>query len=810
MKYVPFLLSLILTIGLTILLNTPQPFGTEAPAIGPLLSPSHGFWQNTQAESASDYKKMKLKGLQAEVQVIYDERLVPHIFAQNERDAMYAQGYVTAKHRLWQMDLSTRAAGGKLSEVFGERTLEYDLLQRRRGVLNAAERMVESWKKGEQYDLIQAYADGVNAYINSLSAKDYPIEFKLIGYEPSEWTTLQTALFQKNMSLSLNFRYSDLAATNSLSIFGREAFDFLYPELNPKQSPVIPKGTVWNADSTRIMDLDTTNILIGGLFDYPELPKSERGIGSNNWAVAGAKTANGNPILCNDPHLQLTLPSIWYELQIHTPERNVYGVSLPSIPDVIIGFNEDIAWGITNVGHDVTDWYAMDWLDKEKTMYLFNGKERPVEFVVEEIKVKGRDQPVIDSIRYTHLGPVVYQSDEEGYHDLAMQWISSETPNPNEIATFSNLNKAKNHEQYTNALKTYETPAQNIVFAAKDGDVALRIAGKLPMKRQEQGRFVLDGSKQSNEWSGYIPFKEMPAVKNPPRNFVASANQRTTDETYPYYYNTEGFDDYRGRFINRELDSMSNITIEDMMQLQLSSYSIFAEEALPLMLQYLDREKLPAVQSGLVKILEAWDYRFDADEVAPVIFLEWYNQMYELLWDEILVYQDSIQVLQVEQFKTIEMMEEHPLNVFWDVPATPDRETPEIIITQAFGKMYEELKEQLADKNYSWEERRGSSIAHLSRSLEPFGRSDLPTNGYRLAPNAVTQTTGPSWRMIVELGDEMNAFGVYPGGQSGNPGSPYYENMIDDWVAGKYNKLFFMKDAEDNRQPRLFEQRLKP
>ncbi|MEL6718546.1 MAG: penicillin acylase family protein [Bacteroidota bacterium] len=304
MKYVPFLVALVVTIGLTFLLNTSQPFGTEAPAIGPLLSPFDGVWQNTQAESQADYKKMKLKGLTEEVQVVYDERLVPHIFAKNERDAMYAQGYVTAKHRLWQMDISTRAAGGLLSEVFGERTIEYDRLQRRRGVLNAAQRTVESWKKGEQYDLIEAYVDGVNAYINSLSSKEYPIEFKLIGYEPTPWTALRTALFQKNMSLNLNFRYHDLAATNSLSILGREAFDFLYPEVNPKQSPIIPKGTVWTADSTRILDLDTTNVLIGGLFDYPELPKSQPGIGSNNWAVAAAKTANGNPILCNDPHLQ--------------------------------------------------------------------------------------------------------------------------------------------------------------------------------------------------------------------------------------------------------------------------------------------------------------------------------------------------------------------------------------------------------------------------------------------------------------------------------------------------------------------------
>ncbi|MEM9847124.1 MAG: penicillin acylase family protein [Bacteroidota bacterium] len=810
MKYISFLICLVLTIGLGFLLNTSNPLGQEVPAVGPLLSPFQGFWQNTKAEKASDYKKVKLKGLQEEVQVFYDERLVPHIFAQNDPDAYYAQGYVYAKHRLWQMDISTRAAAGTLSEILGERMLDYDLLQRRRGIQKAAERAVQSWKKGNKYHLIEAYAKGVNDYINSLAPKDYPIEYKLLGYAPSEWSTLKTALFQKSMALSLNFRYRDLAASNSLQIFGRETFDFLYPEYNPKQSPVIPRGTVWTVDSTQVLEQDTAaNILIGAVFPHDPLPISESGIGSNNWAVNGAKTASGNPILCNDPHLQMTLPSIWYETQIHTPDHNVYGVALPGLPGIIIGFNEHIAWGITNVGHDVTDWYAIDWLDDQKMTYLFNGKARDAEIVVEEIFVKGKKAPVIDSVRYTHLGPVVYQSEEDGYYDLAMHWISLETPAPSEIATFLNLNKAKNYEEYAKALSSYETPAQNIVFAAKDGDIALRIAGKLPIKRKEQGRFVLDGSKQSNEWEGYIPFKEMPYTLNPARNFVASANQRTTDESYPYYYNTESFDNYRGRFINRELAAMDSIDIKDMMDLQNSSKSLLAEEALPLMLSYLDRGKLTSVQKGLVKILEDWNYHFDVEEVAPVLFWEWYETFDRLLWDEIYQYQDSIQVLYADYWKTVEMMEQHPLNVFWDQPETPVRETPKMILTTAFQTTYDTLAERLSDQAFSWEEYRASYIAHLSRSIEPFGRYNLPVNGFKQAPNAVSKVAGPSWRMVVSMGEEIEAYGIYPGGQSGNPASPYYENMIDKWVEGEYYNLFFMKDANDNRQPILFEQRLK-
>lgn len=811
MKFIPFLLTLLLTLGLTWLLSVPQPLGQEVPAIAPLLSPFQGFWQNAKIESEKNYKDLKLVGLKDEVRIMYDDRLVPHIFAQNETDAAFTQGYITAQHRLWQMDIAVRAAGGTLSEVMGEGTLDYDRLQRRRGIKAAADRTAKSWAKGVDYPVLEAYVDGVNAYIQSLSPKDYPIEFKLLGYAPTLWTVEKSALYQKNMALSLNFRYYDLAATNSLQIFGRETFDFLYPETNPKESPIIPRGTVWSNDSTQLLLEDTSNVLIGELLPYPDLPMSDEWVGSNNWAVAGSKTANGNPILCNDPHLQMTLPAIWYELQIHTPDFNVYGVSLPGLPGVIIGFNEHIAWGTTNVGQDVTDWYAIDWIDDNKTQYRFNGQVRDAEIVVEEIQVKGGKEVILDSVRYTHLGPIVYTSTDDDYHDLAMHWVSLETPNPEEASVFPRVNQAKNYDDFKNAFADYETPAQNMVFADKSGDIALQVVGRLPLKRAEQGRFVLDGSVPRNEWAGFIPYKDMPHIKNPERGFVASANQRTTDETYPYAYNREGFDQYRGRYINRTLDSLQNITIEDMMALQTSSYSLLPEEALPLMLDYLDRSQLNTVQIGLVKVLEDWDYTFEKDAVAPILFDEWFEQLQDTLWDEIRQYDDSISVLPVRTWRTVEMLEQHPLNVFWDLTKTPKRETPQDIVTLSFLTTCEGLQWRLQDVEYTWEDHRETYIAHLSRSIEPFGRYGISTDGYRFSPNAVSRTAGPSWRMVVEVGEErMNAFGIYPGGQSGNPASPYYDNMIEKWAKEEYYPLRFLKTPEELKGERLFEQTLMP
>jgi penicillin amidase len=810
MKFLPFVLSLLLTIALTWVLSIPNPFGQEVPAVAPLLSPFNGFWQNAQVESKKTYKNLKLDGLRDEVNIIYDDRLVPHIFAKNDRDALFAQGYVTAQHRLWQMDIAVRAASGTLSEVMGDATLDYDRLQRRRGIKAAAQRAAQSWNKSPNASLLQSYVDGVNAYIRSLSPKDYPIEYKLLGYAPEEWSVEKSAIFQKNMALSLNFRYEDLAATNSLEIFGRETFDFLYPQFNPEQSPIIPRGTIFANDSTELLLQDTSEVLIGELLPYPELPMVADGIGSNNWAVAGSKTASGNPILCNDPHLQMTLPAIWYEIQMHTPNHNVYGASIPGLPGVIIGFNEHIAWGSTNVGQDVTDWYAIDWVDEAKTRYRFNGKERESELVIEEIKVRGSDELILDTVRYTHFGPIVYRSTEDDYHDLAMHWVSLKTPNSEEMTIFPRINAAKNYDEFDAACADYETPAQNFVFASTDGTIAMNIVGHLPIKRVEQGRFVQKGDVQRNEWMGFIPYKELPKSVNPPRDFVASANQRTTDDTYPYPYNRESFDQYRGRYINRVLDSLDDATIEDMMNLQTSSYSLFAEEALPLLLSNLEQNELNAVQKGLVQLLGDWDYTFTKEAVAPILFVEWFEDFNELLWDEIRAYDDTISVMSVRKWRTIDILENHPLNVFWDITATPERETPSDIVTQSFLSMTEGLEYRLQDADYTWQDHRETYVAHLSRSIEPFGRYNIPSNGYSLSPNAISRTAGPSWRMVVEMSETPKGYAVYPGGQSGNPASPFYDNMLETWIGEEYYELSFVKEADELGEKQLYTQQLKP
>ncbi len=380
MKILKFLLSLLATGGLVWALNTSLNIkGAPVPAFGKLLSPFEGFWQNGEALSSKP-QDIIIPQLKSNVKVAYDDRLIPHIFADNISDAYYVQGYLHATNRLWQMDFITRAAGGRLSEVLGNRilrgtmtTIDFDKLNRRRGIVASAEKTVKEWEKdAETWALVQSYCAGINSYISELKYKNFPIEYKIFGIAPEQWTPLRMALLAKYMAMDLALGQEDLGMTNAKTLFGGD-FDNLYPTYFKEQDPVVPKGTSWggSAETAKPTMSDSLKSMIS--FNDFEEARPDPSNGSNNWAVAGSKTKNKKPILCGDPHLGLRLPSIWYEIEISTPEMNVYGVSLPGLPSVIIGFNDHIAWTQTNVGHDVADWYSIKWKDNSRTEYLLDG-----------------------------------------------------------------------------------------------------------------------------------------------------------------------------------------------------------------------------------------------------------------------------------------------------------------------------------------------------------------------------------------------------------------------------------------------------
>lgn len=789
MRYIKFLLSLALTVGLIHVLSNPQTIsGKKTPAFGYFLNPFSGFWQNAEPLTQTYPEITDIEGFEGKASVVYDDRLVPHIFADNDKDLAFMQGYVTAQHRLWQMEFQTHAIGGRLTEIIGERALEMDKETRRMGLPQGAKKTVEKWKKSASWPNLEAYVNGVNAYINSLQPKDYPLEYKLLGYKPEAWTPLKTALFVKAMANTLARHDYDIETTNMLEVLGRETFDFLYPEWFPGQDPIIPKGTKWDFQPVNVNTNPLTN---SGSLSYNALDKQPDYLGSNNWAVSGTKTSSGNPILCGDPHLKIHLPAIWYEMQLSTPDYNVYGVTLPGIPNVIIGFNDNIAWTQTNVGRDVLDWYEIEWKDDKRLEYKYDGEYRKVKLVVEEYKIRD-GKSIFDTIRYTHHGPIVFDDTTKAKGGKAMRWLAHDPPLGDELGVFWKLPKADNYQEFVFAIKDYHCPAQNYCFAGRNGDIGLWCQGNYPLKSQEQGRFILDGTTSATEWKGFIPQEHNPHIYNPSRGFVASANQHSTDPTYPYYYGGK-FADYRGRYINSRLVEMDSINQKDLMNLQTDNYSLFAAEELPLLLTQVDSTKLSKSELALLEDLKKWDFRYEKDRTTPTVFNAWHEAFYNLLWDEVLKYKGEFPIKTPELWRTVALMRDMPNSPYFDIVGTTKEETFADLALMAFQRAVKDLGDDIP----TWRDAKSTNILHLTgKSLLPFGHANIDVGGNKYAPNAITNETGPSWRMVVELGKTPKAYGVYPGGQSGNPGSQYYDNFIEYWKTDQYYELSFMKSKD--------------
>lgn len=810
MRMIRFLLAALLTGLLIWLLKAPQSAGGKSlPPLGAFFNPFSGFWRNAEPIKGFGFSDQKIDGLKGPCQVVYDDLMVPHIFAQNLEDALRVQGYVTASQRLWQMDMTTRKSAGRLSEVLGERTLNIDKMSRRRGMVYAAENALTGWKKSEEnMRLLQSYTDGINAYIDQLDPADYPIEFKLLDYKPEPWSVLKTALVIESMAENLASGESDLAATNTLAEFGQVTFDFLYPEWNPKQQPIIPDTGQWKAMQVLAPapPLSTTTGLIDDWKKENALAVSGNDLmpevdpylkGSNNWAVAGSKTKSGHPLLANDPHLNLTLPSIWFQVQIHTPEQNCYGVSLPGVPGVVIGFNENTAWGMTNVGHDVSDWYRIKWVDAARTQYMLDGQATEISKHVEEIPVRGKET-VLDTVGYTTWGPMTYDNDPaHPLYDCSLRWISHDVPEPDEMKLFLLLNSGKNYQDYRSALSGYDCPAQNFVFATRSGDIAIQVQGRFPVRAKEQGRFVQDGSSKANDWQSFIPSDMIPGMKNPSRGFVYSANQHSTSPTYPYYYLSNDFEDYRGRRIYDRLDTLQNATVDSMKAMQLDNFSQRAADALPAMFRLLDQSMLDEEGQKMAKELAQWQYTYDAGLTAPPLYDVWYDSCYLQTWDEMEVLRKQGKaILLPEAWRFIELLEQDTANVFFDRKDTPKRETARDIVNESFRAMQSYFHNN-PEKRIDWGNYRGFALKHLAQ-IDAFSRLDLVVGGNKSTPNAVSRTNGPSWRMIVDLGDRVKGLGVYPGGQSGNPGSKYYDNMVDTWAKGEYYELLFLSSPDES------------
>ena len=827
------------------------------PPLGHLTNPWQGFWQNMERDGVRDLV-LDSDQLRSTVTVRYDERGVPHIFADNDYDLYFAQGLVTARDRLWQIDFQTRAAAGRLSEIVGPDAIDYDRAQRRLGMMYGAEINAASMGADSRTSLmVQAYADGYNAWLDQLKPKDYPVEFKIFDSEPEPFSPLSAALLLMNMSQTLSSGTRAHAQTNARALLGEDVYRLLYPDELPWTDPIIPPDQNWEFDPIPPETPDP-GFVPEIVRDLP-LQEPDPGIGSNSWAVDGSRTAGGYPVLASDPHLGVNLPSIWYEIQLHTtgsisPDNavNTYGASLPGAPGVVIGFNEHVAWGVTNTGSNTLDIFEIEFRDDQRTEYLHDGQWKPVRQRIEKIPVRG-GKTVIDTVLYTHHGPVTQPFGDKIASDRfpeghAIQWVAHQ-PDHNPLLAIYKFNRARNQDEFESALRHFTNLPQNVTYADRDGNISMGHMGLFPVRFFGQGSYISDGRDPAYDWNQFVPFEHLPRIFNPERGFVSSANQAPATRSYPYYLGRSYFGFSRGARINQILANSEGITGAFFEEMLMDNHSLHAEKILPFLLSLLDADQAShtaqavradqamhldqilhrnqaiytdqtlhsdqtlqtdlalfaeSVQPGLhnnwssnnehivslvINMLDDWDYTFDADSPIALFYASWEQRLIWELWDPLMNSSDR-HFVRPAVSTTIRLLLEGEHDVIpADVPET---------VKNTFLKALEQHIRRYGSDPAKWHYGRDRTVrvGHLAM-LPGFGRDDFIASGRPEAINATGSTHGPSWRMIVELGPEVRARGHYPGGQTGNPGHPGYDRFIDDWAAGNFYDLLFWRSVSD-------------
>lgn len=770
------------------------------PALGPLLDPANGIWSAVTTAELPANATDALDGLGADTRVVYDDRAVPHIFARNVRDAYRALGYVVARDRLFQMELVARAGGGTLTEMVGARALEADRDTRSSGMPSSAEdRLQHMDTTTATFALTSAYVAGANAFIRGLSPRDYPLEYKLLGRAPTERSVLDVLHVLNRMGATLASSSDELTHLQAAARVGSVAADALFPMHSPIVEPIQPNGArapryqptklpppgAPDANAQALLNTSPSNLFASLTAFAPS--HSDDAIGSNNWAVASTRTAAGHAILAGDPHLELTLPSIWYEAHLVVPDTlDVYGVTIPGAPGIIIGFTQAVSWTFTNTGADVMDYYVEDVANADApTKYAMDGSEHDLRLRPETYRDQLGRVIHVDTLRFNHRGPLR----KVGTRWISTRWTVLESMRV--LEGFDAASRAKTSAQFLDGMAAlYDAPAQNMLTADTTGAIGIRSTGRYPLRPDNgRGDVLRDGSKSSNDWVGNWPVADYPQSLKPRQGFLVSANQEPFDPlVQPRYFGASWERPWRAININRLLRNDSTVTPDAMRRFQTDPASARAEEFMPYLLAAGARGDSLAVRTA--QLLGEWDMRYTRDNRRAVLFEEVMRRMTVQLWDEFRA--DSGRVSIPNDMMTAVLLTDS-LSKWWDDQRTPSVEHRDDILRSAMSAALDSIvraRGEPTDDRWRWDHVRFANIDHVLR-LAPFSRRQIPVQGgsATIWPSTGDGKHGPSWRMVVEMSTPRRAWATYPGGQSGNPLSVRYDDRLASWREGKLDTL---------------------
>ena len=776
------------------------------PALGPAFNPVTGTW--TMAEDAQvTNETLHLAGLQQPVRVVFESNGTTHITAQTDHDLFLATGYVHAKFRLFQMDLMRRQGEGRLSEVIGKAALDSDKFELRLGLVRTAQR---EWAGAGSrvHDVLVAYAQGVNDRIAQAQAQhELDPMFALLGYQPKPWTPVDTLVVKGDMTQTLNFTDTPLIMALLEKSLGKDLTGAWFPVLPPNtQSPYDPGPYPRATTPTRIAPVccvtDAATSAIAATYEtLAALPAGliATGGASNNWAVAGWRSASGGALMAGDPHLHLTLPAIWFQMTQDSPGFHTAGVAIPGTPGVLIGHNQHISWSLTDAQNQQTFFYLEQTDAAHPDQYFWNGEWKKYDAASYDIPVLGGSTLHL-GVKLTVHGPVI---NERG--QTTSVWWAGNIPSQ-DLEVLLGVNEASSWQEFRNALRGWYSPTHNFVYADDQGNIGLISAGYYPIVPKGEPWLPLPGTGEYDV-VGTIPYDRIPQQYDPPDGILWSANQRQVAADYPYYIGTTSnfFNPgYRANEIHRVLSQPGKLSALDMQHLQTDTRDFLAGEIVPVLLKSLAGTQLTSAQSKAVALLQGWDYRMDTGSAAASIWSTfWQKYMdntFDPWWKSRAVPVSRTESLESSASTTLddaltpdlETWTLHdPANPAFSAPGTGGR-TAVDVQREAFTSAVQALTKQLGGdpSSWTWGRDHTRTIENLAgiQGLDYGPRPDGGDGATVLAADGSPSTHGPSWRMVVDWGAHTFQ-GVFPGGQSENPASDWYTNRVDTWFRGRLDPM---------------------
>ncbi|MBK6328308.1 MAG: penicillin acylase family protein [Chloroflexi bacterium] len=766
-----------------------------------------------------------LPGLKEEVQIFRDEFGVPHIYANNLDDLYFAEGYVHAQDRFWQMEFWRHTGQGRLSEIVGAATVDSDKFIRTMGWNRMAETTTNYYKEQapEFYAIMESYSAGVNAFLaENPNAANLSINIPILQLSQGEWdiepwTPVNTVSWGVVMSDVLSrdiFRELDYA--NLVAQIGEETTFTLSPPYPYATRPVITAAaertneqppTATAEDWLTAVNWQNVNTQLIGTPPDEYTFGSGPAVGSNNWVVSGEHTATGLPLLANDPHLEIQMPAIWYEVGLHAPGMDVTGFSFAGVPGVIIGHNEHIAWGVTNTGADVQDLFIEKINPANPNQYEYMGEWQEMQIINEVIKVNGGEDITLP-VRVTRHGPIISDVLDDQKDALAVQWTAAEPSRVLQSVVL--INQSQTYEQFREALRYWDVPSQNFVYADTEGNIAYQMPGLTPIRKNGNGSLPVPGWTDEYEWQGWVPYEQLPAVLNPEKGYIVTANHAIVDETYPFLITRDWADGDRGQrivdMVEATLASGQKFTADDFARMQFDSESLMAASYQP---YFANIQTDDAREQTAVSLITAWDRQERRDSVATSLFEIFYlNLTHDTLADDIGA--DNVGTIRNNIF--FNQLASQPDSPWWDNQTTPEVETRDDIMAQALTEALAWFDANVGGNMEDWTWGSLHTATFVSNPLGQSGigaieslvnRGPFPADGGNSIVNAVSWDVEhpaevywhPSMRMIVDISNLDASQTVLPTGQSGHPFNPHYDDQMPLWLNGQYHTMLWSKTA---------------